>query len=919
MASWQFTATSINGRTIVAGSIQAAYFQIANGPLYSRQYAPVSAQITGRAPGDVRGQPQSTTWRLRVSLSAMTEVAKSALRTMFNETEGLVYLRITDGDGIVWRCPVRVTGIEPLNTIQHDVVLFVPDPSWEEDTLNSNTVAGSTASPFNLGPAGVVANAGTRDAQPKITITAKVAKSENSALNDAPYTIRTSWVNRAPNALVNEPVYLLDQSGAAARLVTDTAAAGAVVRRTTNATTLTADPGAAGATIAVTSAAAFNVNGGLAIIQWVTGGTFGTMECISYATFSGLNLTGCVRGLGGTTAQAHAAASAIAACGTMPDGSDVRIEVDGAANQYRNVVAWNSGASDIVANMTADPAITLTLLAAMTAAIPAVGGTIYFAEGNAALDSDGFLKIADEIFHYSGLVGAQGVLIDGRALWGTTAASHAVNVPVYAKPHRVVISLGWANADAAPSQLALRPAIDLPASNNLQQTWGNEASDPNTIYYDPAAPGRPKQWAPNFDSDGNTVSPIMSAPTTKTSLIFKDDVPGDGSPKINNFEIPIPQGIKAGDVNAWQSTWASVLNIINLEKFTRDGGGVKKLQDQLQTGAAPANRALPVALAATAYAAILKGRYNVITGIYSSNGGVTAVPNTVVGFNTDGAVAQRIVISQGSRLKALTFRAALVSGVTPVTLSMSCVRDINGLPSTVSADLIFQGTVSVTSTVEAEYSISASGLPAPAGIFWFIFWNNAGAVSVNLRLGLTGYANGRPAIKTAGVWVIQNSLGNYQFLLLTNYNNDNTAPIEAEQPVVTNALARTGITASSDKDIIILEPLQTVYVHRNGAFVTNGGAGAMYHLKETIVCSASGESISLDLWMAANSTLVIDFGAGTMTYTEDTIAYPILSLLGSSKLSLALRPGNNTVTVTDVSLIAPGSLDHKIEWRGVRT
>lgn len=943
MAQFKFTLTSINGRTIVGGSILAAYFLVENGPLKTRTYKGISASRIGKGDRAVRSQPVPEYWRARNLLSALTEQALADLRAMWNETEGAVYLRITDGNGTVWRTTVMVEDTEPvIGVIGYDVVLFVPDPTWEEDTLQTTGAddLNQTTSPVALGVAGVITNNGNRPTEPTILFSADAAKSPNSASNDFPYSMRTFFVNRAPKPLRDEPVYLCDVSGAASRLVSDSAAGGLVVRQTGGATTLTADPGAGGTTIAVADTTAFNTNGGLAIIQWVTGSVFGTMEAVYYTTKSvgagAGNLTGCTRGVGGTTAQAHAAASAIAASATMPNGDDVRVWYDDTPNYERFLVAWNSGASDIEISVTCPAAVKLTPINAMTTVgIGGAGQVLYFAEGNGQLAADGFIVWQDEVFRYISKVGATGIQLGGRSQWGTTAATHAVTNPVYANPHRIVVGFGWAKADTAPAPSARRPAIDLVASSNQVQRWGDQASDPLTVYADRANPGRPKSWSAGFDYDGNTVGTLMSVPPDANGavpgnvLAFKSDVPGDSSLQANYFSIPIPQGIKKADVNAFKNDWAPSAEELNLELFTRDPStGNWKLQDQLQQSAAAAARALPSALVATAYEAKLKARYNIAAGARGSDATILGtISNASDGYTIDGANAIGFVLDGASPVTKLRIRLALVGAGSQV-IRCQLVRDSSHAPSGNQSDRIMDGgaylDLTVNSVTPTFYDITVNrGQFAAAGTYWLLMKKVApfAGINVNVYGVARGYEKVWHEIYTA-------ANGGYAFMgdnapwfyVQNTYDASGNALVNNDQPVFDSATGlRTGTTASLDKTIITLEPLQTVYVHRNGGPVTNGGTGAMYHLLETIANATTGESVSVDKWMQIGSTtLTIDFENKTVVYSEGGVLYNLSRLLSAS-FKLSLNPGNNTVTATDPSRIAPGQIDFTTTWRGKRT
>src|SRR5258708_7205575 len=108
MPAWKYTPTSINGVAIVGGSVASAYFKVANGPLFTQKVGAVMAEITGKGSSDVRGQPQPAVMRLVVNLAGVDQTDLTSLHTRFNEQAGLVYLRITDGAGAVWRTAVRV-------------------------------------------------------------------------------------------------------------------------------------------------------------------------------------------------------------------------------------------------------------------------------------------------------------------------------------------------------------------------------------------------------------------------------------------------------------------------------------------------------------------------------------------------------------------------------------------------------------------------------------------------------------------------------------------------------------------------------------------------------------------------------------------------------------------------------------------
>lgn len=936
MPAFKFTVTSINGRTIVGGSILASYFLTANGPLKSRTNKAISASRTSKPDALVRFQPQPDYWRLRVLLSGLNQTDLAALRTMFNESEGAVYLRVTDGASIVWRTVVQVESSEPaIGVIGYDVVLFVPDPTWEEDTQNTTgaTDTNKTASPISMN-GGTMNNNGERDTEPAVAITANVAKSANSALNDFPFSFRTFWVNRTIYDLVNEPVYLADQTAAQARFATDTSAGtGAFVNQNSGTSqTLTADPGAGGTTLAMSAVAGFNTNGGLAIIDWVTGSTFGTMEAVYYTGVSGNNLTGVVRGIGGTTAQAHAIGKVVRPSGTMPNGDDVRVWFEDQPNYRRDLVAWNSTLSDIVINVTAKKVVSRTLVTAMaSSSVPAVGAVVNFVEGNAGLDAQGFFACGNEIFHYSAKSGDQGVVLDGaRGLWQTTAAAHTTAALCYFNPKRIVVASGWAKADSPPADLAHRACIQLPGSSNQTQKWGDETDDPLTRFFDRNYPSRPKQWSPGRDLDGNSVAPNTALSKSDTIVTFKSDVPGDGNPPYNTLELFLPQGLRAGSTS-FQNDWTPSAEELNLEAFLRDANGVRKLIDALpftltgtySSAAAAARQSTPTV---TNYGVILKARYNIATGFRGDDSTTRVINNATNDITANGVVGCKFTLSKDTRIRG--FQARLKKSSAGSQVVQAQLYDATGTNGTPGSVLGYLGNVTVSGTTQTTYTwIVNQRALTKAGTYWILLFKpDASALDVEWSR-VAGNSATMPqqsgdtvnsVLKTGGVWQLQTG-EDLWFNMVVDYDNTGNAFVEADQPIIVPATSlRTGVAASFDKASYVLEPLQTVYVHRNTAFVTNGGAGAMLHVWETIASATSGDSVALDKWMPANAVLTIDFALKTVSYTEDGVVYPLLRLV-AAKPQMLLKPGANTLTITDASLISPGQVSHVTTWRGKRT
>jgi len=921
MAAYQWTVISFDGVATTGSPYASVHFLVDDGPLSMMSMDPVEATIAGAGTRDVRADRRPTTARIRVHLSSLELADLQNFYSTFSEERGLVYLRCSDG-ATTWRIPVRVVSIDAESTNIFNVVVRVPYPVWETDV--ETTVTDLNVTDATTPRVLVCTNTGSRKTYPKITFTADAAKSQSAAYNDWPWALRTFAVSRMPFA-GRVPVYLFDQAGAAARLATDTSVAGHTVRQTTGATTTTEALDATETEIDVTSAAAFSVSGGIAVIEYASGGG-GTEEQIIYSGRSGNTLTGCVRGAGGTTAQSHASGVEIAPSATFRDGRDVAVWVNDVRLPDDQVwpVSWGSAASDVCINLDLPAARWVSLAATLGATTT---GVVRVNESTAHMPDSGFLALENEIVHYEGKVGQHGLAIDVRGCWGTTATSHAAAVKAYANPVRIVVALGYAQAGPRPTSTQYRPAIQLPGSSNQTYKWGDESNDPNTIFFDLSAPDRSMQWLPGFDLDGNKAPPPMSISASKTVLTFKDDVPGDGNPAFNFAEISLPQGIDAGNATAVIADWTPSAEILNLEMFARDAAGVLKLIDQLQQATPVTNRS-PAAFANNMYGLKLKGRYNIVTGVRGSDSAFVGLNSSSDNEHAVGNLGLSFTLEQPTLVNAIWIRMAKqTAGSQDVRFKVW--EDSSNAPSTTTK--VWQygeygGVIPVSGTTPTFYKIPITprGAVFKPGRYWVVL-NTTAAVQVNVYktasahqasalLVYTDTANGYIGYGDDSPWMY----------VVSDYSRDYTAPINSDQPVVVeNTGTRSGVTASFDGVEIVLEPSQTVYVHRNTAFVTGTTTGAIYHLHGTIANTTTGDIATPDVWLKLSSTVEIDCGSDLVTGTrkvtkiEDGIAYPLAGCVDFSNAAewLPMPPGTNNIAYEDDGLVGGGQIDWSVSYR----
>ncbi len=611
--SW--AGTAIDG----TGNVRC-FFMDANSPVSgTRPLDPVEAQIPGLGDRYVRGQPKGVFLEMHARLNAYQEADVQAFYKVFDESRGLDYLRAKDGAGVILRVQAAITTIRRVPGARgyYIIVLRVPDPRWEEDTATTDSKLAQSGASIALS----LTNAGNRDARPAFTITPNTAKT--AGIDDYKYSFRGVLVNPAPRAINNLPGYLFDQSGVAARLDTTT-----LVKDTTISNLIN---NAAGITAAATVIDYDTpAGGGLAAagMAWIE------TEQISYTGKSGTQLTGVVRGIGGTTAAAHADNTPVYQSNALANGDDLRVWIDDVEAE-RWLVGWNSAATDVVVNLSLPRAVQRTL----TAAIGVTDTSFEFAEGVQGLASRGFLLIDNEMIWYDALT-ARGVTGVVRGVRGTTAAAHTTAAAVWANPKSVVVAVGKAKAGPPPSTAAHRPCIQLPGSSNQTWKWGDGADDPNTVFVDSANPDRTAQWAPGLDGNIDPLSGSTVLVQSDTQATFQDADPASvAGLAANTLQVAAPYDI-ANQVA--QITYDAALDpALALRIYGERAGRSLLLKELVGSAAMGAQQIDSIAsLAGALKVAVVHG---VVTGIETGDYGTAVATDTLPLAQTFTLTAQEVV------------------------------------------------------------------------------------------------------------------------------------------------------------------------------------------------------------------------------------------------------------------------------------
>lgn len=909
--AWGYRPSLWNGTALPNFSIFGPWYFLVgpNSPGGVQPGNTVLATIPGKGDQHVRFQPKSTVWRMRVQVTDTSEATLQTMLETFSPDLGLVYLTIADGDGLTWRVPVQVETVDIIHPALFDVVLRVPNPIMERSSLQTELHNNSSGASIAIAPS----PGGNRRCRPKFTINADSVKT--NIIDDYSQSLRGFFVNRgSPNILNNFPVQLFDDNGNAGTIDT--------VAIITDATRTNLINNGAGITATANVIAIDTpVGGGLP----TSGMGYVDTEQIYWTGNNGSQLTGVVRGIGGTTAATHADNAVITNNKALRNGDDCRVWVND-KEVDRWLGDWNTTASRLWINADVPKAEVLTATAAVTAGSPANGGSLAFVEGVAHLPPVGFFVWNNEMFYYSGKSGRSVTGIQ-RGVHGTTAGIHVVATPIYTNPVRFVVGIGKATAGKGPAPIATRPAIALDgvanASFNGLWRWG--VGDALSVFFDKDNPGRSAMFAPGFDKDGNDIAPLLQLSEGKTALTFKDDAPGDGSPPYNFATIEMPCGIQSADAAAVTMDWTPAAEILNLELFLRDKGGTVKLMDQLQQSAAAANRQLPAVTADVSYALKLKARYNIVTGFRGVDAHThwTEINNASAAEGTAGWLALKFTLEQDTAISALMVK--LQKSTAGSADVFGFVRpDSGGLPNMtalamrtrVPSDAAGVASVLAVNNTPAFYKFN---LPHRgvyrAGSYWFLIASNPSAGAVPVRVFDHNLGRQYPtllATNPAGTFVLFQDRNPWLYVL-SAYDNTGGAPIQGEQPMVdvNNSNVRTGVTASFNN--LRVTPRFPVYVDRVAGF-----GQTLYHAVPTISCAESGDSFSVDKWMALASPLAIDCELRTAIYTEGNVAYSVPDVVTPADLSqwLELVPVlGNTVTYAEPNMT---STDVTTIWRDVR-
>ncbi len=342
---------------------------------------------------------------------------------------------VPDSGGLIWVATLALHG----------------DVRWR--SLSSTSVNWSVT---GTGDQETVANGGQDDAYPVLTIQPTSAKSgAGSPLYRQFWAVR--W--RKSASFVRYPLDVVNNGLDTASLVA-----------TGTTTTLNGAVSAGASTITLTDASSFPTAG----MAYITDATYGD-EQIRWTGKSSNDLTGCVRGIGGTSDVQHGSGETIAVSKCLANGADLRLWVDG-VERDRWLDDMDDATTKAWANLNFEAAWSGTLVSAIGSGDSVT--SITFNESTSELPSAGIVVVSSEVFTYTSKNDATKT-ISGvtRAAHGSSAASHSAGATVWWCQHSVYLEYGNAEASAPTVDDDYKPAFELDLSTNTSWVYEEFGED----------------------------------------------------------------------------------------------------------------------------------------------------------------------------------------------------------------------------------------------------------------------------------------------------------------------------------------------------------------------------------------------------------------------------------------------------------
>ena len=779
------------------------------------------------APKTVGIDKQGKAYPVHIYLKSTDQGKLNALKQAFAACGTQKYLRLTDGYGAVLRVACVCLGISYVNPVEFVARLWADDGSVESEEEYTDTHDACSGDSHDISHP----NAGNAPTYPTITIEPKAVK---DIWHGPAYQEERIFAPTCVNPLTDPngegwPIMVKDAWNTAALV------SSATVTQQLN-----------GAIDDSQTTWAIDTAGGGGIPDGPFMAIVGTEQV--YGVKAGANVTGAVRGIGGTTKASHGDNAVMYLSKALANGNDLRVWLDGvevdrwfgtAATAY----AWNGATTKVWINAPFPARLTATLKVAMTAGAPANGGDVEAVEDApfSTWGPTGYFQVGGEVIYYGSRTDKVLSLIK-RAQKTTTAATHAINASIYRLPHDIRLTYGWAGADSPPSSDNKKPMIDLATSDNTHFNWPGTA----TPAYSAPTTARTAQILRGY-SPLNTLSSVLRAYESGGKLYVEDTPAASGMPQGDVWYFPGPTGITVVEHDV------AVANEMLLDVWGNDGVADHLLGQYNPDTDGDDKTITP---AATVYGVEYRAWLRTITACKATGGG----PNDL---NDSGGsytiLAQAFRLDQITTVSGFVVRLKKAAGVTgSVKIKVVSLDSTDG-PSTHVISQEFTINCTAIGTGFADFlSLMTNSVSLPAGDYALSVQGVtlSGVVSWDGGVSSRTYPRGN-AWNYAASWTERDQQEYYFYLLGDGSVSQTEAP-------------------SGSSDECTVDNLRLTLANVWGT-IAAGGETACYLADATIENAVTGLAIVIKLPMSLNEVLTIDCENETaiLTGNGESAAYGV--------------------------------------------
>jgi len=559
-------------------------------------------------------------------------------------------------------------------------------------------------------------------------------------------------------------------------------------------------------------------------------------------------------------------AALVTAGKAQADGDDCRVYVDGVEVKRwfgTGATAWNQATTKVWINVPfpSRRSLAQTKLA-MTATVPANGGTIEATEADAFATwaPSGYLKTgntAAEVIWYGSRTNT---VLSGikRAQKTTAAAIHNAGVYLFRLPHDIRLTYGASALADPPVSANDKPIFDLALSTNVLRAWP-------TYYY---APGtrRTGQWIP-ANKPLNALSPLLRLYEDSGKMLVEDSPPAAGMDQGDLWYFPAPTG-----VTAFTHDVAVPSNML-LNVYGSDGVSDKLLASYNPDTDGDDKTVTPAAsVDGVRYEAMLR----TITGAEP-----TITYDHPLGTSANEA-AQYFTLDQPCVIYGFTFKfkkTAGADGNVLLCLDKGGAESAPDVGTLIIYDLVVAAAADIGTSYTEHTVFLAAPLSLPAGSdYRFLLKRSASANAIYWGEGSKTYPKGNAYQETAGVWA-ELPGWSYWFRIFGD-----------------GSVCQPEVPTGSGNEVTIDNPRLTL--SNVWGTIPAGVETACCLTDATITNTTTGKVLAVKLPTLIDESLVIDCKEKTaiLTGNGESVAYAVTWPEGGE---FYLAPGANVITYAE--------------------